>query len=37
MEMHWQGFTLTPRDLTAQRVDPPAARQDVNGKPADTR
>ncbi|WP_020016160.1 copper amine oxidase [Promicromonospora sukumoe] len=36
MEMHWQGFTLTPRDLTAQRVDPPPAREDVNGKPADT-
>lgn len=35
MEMHWQGFTLTPRDLTAQRVDPPSARQDVNGKPAE--
>jgi primary-amine oxidase len=34
MEMHWQGFTLTPRDLTAQRVDPPPAREDVNGKPA---
>ncbi|WP_242504404.1 copper amine oxidase [Promicromonospora panici] len=34
MEMHWQGFTLTPRDLTAQRVDPPSAREDVNGKPA---
>ena len=34
MEMHWQGFTLTPRDLTAQRVDPPSAREDVNGKPS---
>jgi primary-amine oxidase len=34
MEMHWQGFTLTPRDLTAQRADPPSAREDVNGKPA---
>lgn len=33
MEMHWQGFTLTPRDLTAQRADPPPAREDVNGKP----
>ena len=33
MEMHWQGFTLTPRDLTAQRGDVPAAREDVNGKP----
>lgn len=37
MEMHWQGFTLTPRDLTAQRVDPPPARKDVNGKPAEVR
>ncbi|WP_460890539.1 copper amine oxidase [Promicromonospora xylanilytica] len=35
MEMHWQGFTLTPRDLTAQRVDVPQAREDVNGKPAE--
>jgi primary-amine oxidase len=35
MEMHWQGFTLTPRDLTAQRADPPSAREDVNGKPAE--
>lgn len=34
MEMHWQGFTLTPRDLTAQRADPPSAREDVNGEPA---
>lgn len=33
MEMHWQGFTLTPRDLTAQRPGPPSAREDVNGKP----
>ena len=33
MEMHWQGFTLTPRDLTAQRADPPPAREEVNGKP----
>jgi primary-amine oxidase len=34
MEMHWQGFVLTPRDLTAQRADPPSAREDVNGKPS---
>lgn len=34
MEMHWQGFTLTPRDLTAQRVDVPPAREDVNGEPS---
>jgi Cu2+-containing amine oxidase len=33
--VHWQGFTLTPRDLTAQRADPPSAREDVNGKPAE--
>ncbi|MFI9487730.1 copper amine oxidase [Promicromonospora sp. NPDC052451] len=37
MEMHWQGFTLTPRDLTAQRVDLPPAREDVNGKPSPLR
>ncbi|WP_369371036.1 copper amine oxidase [Promicromonospora sp. Populi] len=35
MEMHWQGFTLTPRDLTAQRADAPSAREDVNGKPTE--
>ncbi|PUB30024.1 primary-amine oxidase [Promicromonospora sp. AC04] len=35
MEMHWQGFTLTPRDLTAQRADPPSAREGVNGKPTE--
>ncbi|HEV6953397.1 MAG TPA: copper amine oxidase [Promicromonospora sp.] len=33
MEMHWQGFTLTPRDLTAQRVEVPPSREGVNGRP----
>jgi len=33
MEMHWQGFTLLPRDLTAQRADPPEARKSINGRP----
>ncbi|MFC0673620.1 copper amine oxidase [Brachybacterium hainanense] len=35
MEMHWQGFTLLPRDLTAQRFDVPPGREDVNGVPED--
>lgn len=33
MEVHWQGFELLPRDLTAQRVDPPESRESLNGKP----
>lgn len=36
MDVHWQGFTLMPRDLTAQRVGVPEAREDVNGVPDDT-
>lgn len=35
MEVHWQGFNLIPRDLTAQRLDVPESRQDLNGKPQD--
>jgi primary-amine oxidase len=33
MDLHWQGFTLLPRDLTAQRADLPKGRAEVNGKP----
>lgn len=33
MEMHWQGFSLLPRDLTAQRFDLPEGHEDVNGVP----
>jgi len=33
MELHWQGFTLLPRDLTAQRFDVPEGREGVNGVP----
>lgn len=33
MQVHWQGFRLTPRDLTAQRVDVPEGRADLNGQP----
>ncbi|MGP9784490.1 copper amine oxidase [Glutamicibacter sp. AOP12-B1-11] len=33
MEVHWQGFTLLPRDLTATRIDSPEERQDLNGRP----
>lgn len=35
MDVHWQGFSLTPRDLTAQRPDPPEDREDLNGRPPD--
>ncbi|MFC7403950.1 copper amine oxidase [Georgenia alba] len=35
MEMHWQGFTMTPRGLLAQRPDVPAGREDLNGRPQD--
>ncbi|MDO7867687.1 copper amine oxidase [Nocardioides jiangxiensis] len=33
MELHWQGFRLVPRDLTATRMDEPAGREGGNGKP----
>ena len=33
MELHWQGFSMIPRDLTAQRMDLPEGRGDVNGRP----
>lgn len=33
MELHWQGFTLLPRDLSGQRFDVPEGREDVNGIP----
>lgn len=33
MELHWQGFSLLPRDLTATRFDVPKGREDVNGVP----
>lgn len=36
MDTHWQGFTLLPRDLTAQRVGVPDGREDVNGVPEDS-
>jgi len=36
MDVHWQGFTLLPRDLTAQRIDIPDDRQDLNGVPDNT-
>ena len=35
MEMHWQGFTLLPRDLTAQRFDVPEGHEELNGVPSD--
>jgi primary-amine oxidase len=33
MELHWQGFRLVPRDLTATRFDVPASRTGRNGQP----
>lgn len=33
MDLHWQGFTLLPRDLTAQRADVPKGRGEINGRP----
>ncbi|MFD1717854.1 copper amine oxidase [Georgenia deserti] len=36
MEMHWQGFGLTPRDLTATRPDAPQGREGINGQPEDS-
>lgn len=32
MDMHWQGFALRPRDLTAQRVAVPDGREQLNGE-----
>lgn len=33
MDLHWQGFTLSPRDLLAQRPQPPSGYESANGKP----
>ncbi|GHD12493.1 copper amine oxidase [Zhihengliuella salsuginis] len=33
MEMHWQGFSLLPRDLNAQRPGVPEGREHLNGRP----
>lgn len=33
MQLHWQGFSVTPRDLTATRFDPAPGREEYNGKP----
>ncbi len=35
MDSHWQGFTLLPRDLTAQRINPPEGYADLNGEPGE--
>ncbi|MFC7624505.1 hypothetical protein [Microlunatus sp. GCM10028923] len=37
MDLHWQGFTLLPRDLTAQRPDLPEGRTKINGRPDESR
>ncbi|SDS78670.1 primary-amine oxidase [Microlunatus soli] len=34
MDLHWQGFTLSPRDLLAQRPQPPSGYASANGKPS---
>ncbi|WP_460462851.1 copper amine oxidase [Arthrobacter pigmenti] len=33
MELHWQGFSMTPRDLLAQRPGVPDNRKGINGQP----
>lgn len=33
MELHWQGFRVVPRDLTATRFDLPSSRKGRNGQP----
>jgi primary-amine oxidase len=33
MHTHWQGFDLTPRDLTATNPLAPSARSGINGRP----
>lgn len=33
MQLHWQGFAVTPRDLTATRFDPAPGREGYNGRP----
>ncbi|GAB3756488.1 hypothetical protein GCM10027591_05720 [Zhihengliuella somnathii] len=33
MEMHWQGFTLQPRDLNGQNPLTPDSRSGINGQP----
>jgi primary-amine oxidase len=32
MEVHWQGFSMMPRDLSAQRPDPPKGYASDNGR-----
>jgi primary-amine oxidase len=33
MHVHWQGFDLLPRDLTATNPLGPSARASINGRP----
>lgn len=33
MGLHWQGFTMTPRDLLAQNPNVPENRKGINGEP----
>lgn len=33
MELHWQGFSMTPRDFLAQRPGVPENRKGINGQP----
>jgi len=34
MDVHWQGFSLQPRDAFSQNPLTPPERSTVNGKPA---
>lgn len=37
MDLHWQGFTMMPRDLSAHRPQPPSGYASANGRPTATR
>ncbi|MDZ5077396.1 copper amine oxidase [Nesterenkonia sp. HG001] len=36
MEMHWQSFTMGPRDFTSTRADVPEEREGIDGMPEDS-
>lgn len=36
MEVHWQTFTMVPRDLTSTRADVPEEREGIDGQPEDS-
>lgn len=36
MDLHWQGFVMSPRDLSAHRPHPPTGYESANGRPSAT-